>query len=102
MEFGSVAKTFPFLISVNFKLCVDAKVISLSDHALQPEIRMTKFDAVLAAIAAAFAVSVHAQQPIAYPAKGQSQAQQDQAQGQMTSWNRAYAACMEGRGYTIK
>lgn len=27
---------------------------------------------------------------------------QQQAQGAMDTFNRAYAACMEGRGYTIK
>ena len=32
----------------------------------------------------------------------QQQAQQQQAQGQMANYNRAYSACMEGRGYTIK
>ncbi len=35
-------------------------------------------------------------------AASQQQAQQQRAQGQMATWNRAYAACMEGRGYTIK
>lgn len=35
-------------------------------------------------------------------AASQQQAQQQQAQGQMGNYNRAYSACMEGRGYTIK
>jgi len=30
------------------------------------------------------------------------QAQQQQAQGQIATYNRAFSACMEGRGYTIK
>jgi len=35
-------------------------------------------------------------------AAGQQQAQQQQAQDQIGSYNRAFSACMEGRGYTIK
>jgi hypothetical protein len=27
---------------------------------------------------------------------------QQQAQGQTSTYNRAYAACMEGRGYTMR
>lgn len=32
----------------------------------------------------------------------QQQAQQQQTQSQMATYNRAYAACMEGRGYTLR
>lgn len=34
--------------------------------------------------------------------KGQQQAAQAQSQGSIDTFNRGYAACMEGRGYTIK
>lgn len=32
----------------------------------------------------------------------QQQAQQQQMQAALTNYNRAYAACLEGRGYTVK
>lgn len=32
----------------------------------------------------------------------QQQAQQQQTQGALSNYNRAYSACLEGRGYTIK
>ena len=59
----------------------------------------------LGAAALAFAVGATAQKPAVYPAKGQS-AQQQRAQDQkahaMGTFYRAYGACMEGRGYTVK
>ena len=49
-------------------------------------------------------------QPAVYPAKGQSPQQQQLDQGECQTWaanqaaatDRAFAACMEGRGYTVK
>src|SRR5262249_15117552 len=35
-------------------------------------------------------------------AAGQQQAQQQQTQDKMATYNRAFAACMEGRGYTMR
>jgi len=65
------------------------------------------------------AVSAVAQTPIVYPAKGQSAEQQQQEQAaaqntaaqqqaeaqkqqQLATYQRANAACLEGRGYVLK
>ena len=51
---------------------------------------------------------VHAQELIIYPAKGQSAQQQIQQQQQadtkasLDKYKRAYSACLEGKGYTVK
>jgi len=56
-----------------------------------------------------FVGSAMAQNPIIYPAKGQSQEKMEQDKFQCYGWaktssghDRAYSACLEGRGYTVK
>ena len=57
----------------------------------------------LLALTAAVIPAAIAQQYV-YPAKGQSPQQQQQAatQQQQAAFGRARAACLEGRGYTVK
>ena len=41
-------------------------------------------------------VPAHAQELFVFPNEGQSQDQQD------NDWNRAFTACVESRGYTVR
>jgi hypothetical protein len=53
---------------------------------------------VVAVVCTVIACPAFAQKPVVYPAKGQN-AQHQQA---MSTFYRAYGACMQGRGYSIK
>ena len=53
------------------------------------------------ALTAAMITPVVAQQ-VAYPAKGQSAQQQAATQQQQAAFGKARAACLEGKGYTVK
>jgi hypothetical protein len=55
--------------------------------------------AAVAAIVLAPPIAI-AQEPSVYPAKNQYARQQQQQT--LNTFNRAYGACMEGRGYTIR
>jgi hypothetical protein len=47
------------------------------------------------------AESTRAQDIYMYPTKGQDQAQQDRDRYECNAYNRAMAACLTGRGYTV-
>jgi hypothetical protein len=52
---------------------------------------------VVAVVCTVIACPAFAQKPVLYPAKGQNAQQQA-----MSAFYRAYGACMQGRGYSIK